>query len=165
MRGRSVGKQCHEFAEAAHPRHPHIHSGGVATRYDNLCNARGAGLPSQEKAAPLAPPKQSSPAARALRGIIQSLTSRTSANCRPVGEASSFTSSRRLVDGCVRLQTRDLVLHSQLATLQCHDLQIIDRRMGLSFVDLRLEGPVTSFQFGKMSFDGHVLGFSSVSCD
>src|SRR6476661_3370724 len=84
-----------------------------------------------------------------LRGVIQSLTSRTSANCRPVGEASSFTSSRRLVDGCVRLQTRDLVLHSQLATLQCHDLQIIDRRMGLSFVDLRLEGPVTSLQFGK----------------
>jgi hypothetical protein len=37
--------------------------------------------------------------------------------------------------------------------------------MGLSFVDLRLEGPVTSLQFGKMSFDGHVLGFSSVSYD
>jgi hypothetical protein len=85
-----MGKQRREFAEAAHPSDPHIHSGGVTTGYDERCNARGAGLLSQEKAAPPAPPKQFFTAARALRGIMQSLTSRTSANCRPVGEAWSL---------------------------------------------------------------------------
>jgi hypothetical protein len=62
----------------------------VTAGSDERCNARGAGLPSQEKAAPPAPPKQFFTAARALRDIMQTLTSRTSANCRPVGEASSL---------------------------------------------------------------------------
>ena len=53
-----MGKQRREFAEAAHPSDPHIHSGGVTTGYDERCNARGAGLLSQEKAAPPAPLKQ-----------------------------------------------------------------------------------------------------------
>jgi hypothetical protein len=42
-----MGKQRREFAEAAHPSDPHIHSGGVTTGYDERCNARGAGLLTQ----------------------------------------------------------------------------------------------------------------------
>jgi hypothetical protein len=67
----------------------------VTAGYDERCNARSAGLLSQEKAAPLsqkkeAPLKQFFTAARALRDITQTLTSRTSANCRPGGKAWSL---------------------------------------------------------------------------
>jgi hypothetical protein len=66
------------------------------------------------------------------------------------------------VDASVQLQPRDFVLHQQLATFQCHDLEIIDRWVGPRFVNFRLEGPMTSFQFRKMGFYGHVVQFSSV---
>ena len=56
----------------------------------------------------------------------------------------------RSVDDCVQLQTCDFVLHQQLATLQLHDLEIVDRRMGSSLTDFRFQCPVPSFQFRKM---------------
>ena len=67
------------------------------------------------------------------------------------------------VERCFRLQARDFVLHQQLATFQCHDLKIIDRWVGPRFIDFCLKGPMTSFQFRKMGFYGHVVEFSSVS--
>jgi hypothetical protein len=83
------------------------------------------------------------------------------------GQASRGALSLRIRDasmeGSVELQTCDFVLHQQLATFQFHDLKIIDRWVGPCFVDFRLKGPVTSFQFRKMGFDGHVVEFSSVS--
>jgi hypothetical protein len=67
----------------------------VTAGYDERCNARSAGLLSQEKAAPLSQKKRrrrnnSSPQREALRDITQTLTSRTSANCRPGGKAWSL---------------------------------------------------------------------------
>src|SRR5262245_26386993 len=57
---------------------------------------------------------------------------------------------------CVLAQARDLVLHLQLAALELHHLQVVDRRMRESFVYLVFEGPVASFEFRKMRLNGHV---------
>src|SRR5919198_4863702 len=65
------------------------------------------------------------------------------------------------VNDTVHLQARDFVLHQQLATLQLHDLKIVDRRMRASFGNFRLERLMPSFEFRKMGFYGHVGGFSS----
>jgi hypothetical protein len=68
------------------------------------------------------------------------------------------------MDEFVLLQPCDFVLHQQLATLQRHDLEIIDRRMGAGFIYFGFQSPVPSLQFRKMGFYGHVRGFSSASC-
>jgi hypothetical protein len=70
----------------------------------------------------------------------------------------------QLMDSSIVLQPCDFVLHQQLATLQRHDLKIIDRWMGTGFADFCFQGPVPSLQFRKMGFYGHVRGFSSASC-
>src|SRR5262249_44110950 len=57
-------------------------------------------------------------------------------------------------DSC--LQACDFILHQQLATLQLHDLEIVDRRMGAGFDYFSFQGPMPSFQFRKMSFYGHI---------
>jgi hypothetical protein len=82
---------------------------------------------------------------------------------RPSRNAQYLNIRNASVNGSVQLQTRDFVLHQQLATFQSHDLKIIDRWVGPRFADFRLEGPMTSFQFRKMGFYGHVVEFSSVS--
>jgi hypothetical protein len=84
------------------------------------------------------------------------------ADRRPSRDAQSLNIRNVSVDASVQLQPRDFVLHQQLATFQCHDLKIIDRWVGPRFVNFRLEGPMTSFQFRKMGFYGHVVQFSSV---
>jgi hypothetical protein len=66
------------------------------------------------------------------------------------------------VNESVLLQTRDFVLHQQLATLQLYDLEIVNRRMRTGFADFRFQSPVPSFKFRKMRLYGHVVGFSSV---
>jgi hypothetical protein len=65
----------------------------------------------------------------------------------------------QLMDSSIVLQPCDFVLHQQLATLQRHDLKIIDRWMGAGFADFCFQGPVPSLQFRKMGFYGHVRGF------
>jgi hypothetical protein len=65
------------------------------------------------------------------------------------------------VNDAVHLQARDFVLHQQLATLQLHDLKIVDGRMRTGLGDFGIQGPVPSFQFRKMGFYGHFGGFSS----
>ena len=65
-----------------------------------------------------------------------------------------------LVESAIHLQTCDLVLHQQLATLQFHDLKIIDRGMCPGFIDFCLKRPMPSFEFRKMGFNGHVVEFS-----
>jgi hypothetical protein len=70
----------------------------------------------------------------------------------------------QLMDSSIVLQPCDFVLHQQLATLQRHDLKIIDRWMGTGFTDFCFQGPVPSLQFRKMGFYGHFWGFSSASC-
>jgi hypothetical protein len=68
--------------------------------------------------------------------------------------------SQHSVNDCVHLEACDFVLYQQLATFQFHDLEIIDGGMGAGFVEFRFQGPMPSFQFRKMRFDGHVGGFS-----
>src|SRR5687768_16409472 len=66
----------------------------------------------------------------------------------------------RSVNQRALLQTRDFVLHHQLATHQLYDFEIVDRRKRTGFVDFRFQGPVPPFKFRKMRLYGHVEGFS-----
>jgi hypothetical protein len=59
------------------------------------------------------------------------------------------------------LQAGDFVLYQQLATLQLHDLEMVDRRMRASFDYFRFQGPMPSFQFRKMRCCGHIRGLLS----
>jgi hypothetical protein len=59
------------------------------------------------------------------------------------------------------LQAGDFVLHQQLATLQLHDVKIVDRRMRAGFDYFRFQGPMPSFQFRKMRCYGHTGGLLS----
>ena len=55
----------------------------------------------------------------------------------------------------------NFVLHKQLATLQFHDLKIVDRRMRTGFGNFRFQSLMPPFQFRKVRFYGHIGGFSS----
>jgi hypothetical protein len=72
--------------------------------------------------------------------------------------SSSFASvaHQRLV-----LQAGDFVLYQQLATLQLHDLEMVDRRTSAGFDYFRFQGSMLSFQFRKMRCYGHIGGLPS----
>src|SRR5262245_1498953 len=53
-------------------------------------------------------------------------------------------------------QTRDLILHLQLAALQFNDLQIVNRRVLQRLGNLGLERLVPPHEFRKVRLDGHV---------
>src|SRR6266481_904624 len=54
------------------------------------------------------------------------------------------------------LRAGDFVLYQQLATLQLHDLEMVDRRMRVGFDYFRFQGPMSPFQFRKMRCYGHI---------
>jgi 4-hydroxyphenylpyruvate dioxygenase-like putative hemolysin len=56
------------------------------------------------------------------------------------------------MDGTDHLQTRDFVLHMQLATLQLFEFEIIDRRMRPGFGNFGFKCPVLPLQFRKVRF-------------
>src|SRR5260370_1929049 len=53
------------------------------------------------------------------------------------------------------LQEGDFVLYQQLATLQLHDLEMVDRRMRAGFDYFRFQGPMPPFHFRQMRCYGH----------
>jgi hypothetical protein len=53
-------------------------------------------------------------------------------------------------------QEGDFVLYQQLATLQLHDLEMVNRRMRAGFDYFRFQVPMPSFQFRKMRCCGHI---------
>ena len=56
----------------------------------------------------------------------------------------------------VLTQTRDLVLHLQLAALEFGDPQVIGRWMCERFTDLVFQGLMAPFEFRKVRLNGHV---------
>src|SRR5262249_62202038 len=58
------------------------------------------------------------------------------------------------------LQAGDFVLLQQLATLQLHNLEMVDRRMRVRFGYFRFQGPMPSFQFPQMRLFWNIWGFS-----
>lgn len=54
------------------------------------------------------------------------------------------------VSGQSVLQARHLIFQQQLATFQLNDLKIVYRRVIPCFGYFRFQGPMLSFQFGKV---------------
>jgi hypothetical protein len=54
------------------------------------------------------------------------------------------------------MEACDFVFHQQFATFQLNDLEIVDRPMSVGFGYFRFQGDMTSFQFRKICFCGHI---------
>src|SRR5262249_6550393 len=94
----------------------------------------------------------------------------TRSGAKPVAQPITMTQpeyakARASVDAGASFlpQTREFVLHLQLAALQFGDLEVVDGRMRHRVGNFLLERLMLPFQFRKMRLDGHVGGLLGIS--